>query len=174
MNWNAIGAIGQILGALAVFVTIAYLAVQVRDTEREMGRAIVQSRTEGFNQSNLLLAANERLVDIHVKGDAALSGDQPPPQWFVEYTKKTGLTSTEAYMLSAELSARWNTYSQAILYVDELPPAARAELDRGLRFFLSEPVAHLWYDSAKARANPDAVRYIDKLLASPSKREGTR
>jgi len=33
MNWNAVGAIGQILGSLAVFVTIGFLAVQVHDNE---------------------------------------------------------------------------------------------------------------------------------------------
>ncbi len=32
MNWEAIGAIGEILGALAVVLTLGYLAVQVRHT----------------------------------------------------------------------------------------------------------------------------------------------
>ena len=31
MNWDAIGAVGEILGALAVFVTLIYLAIQTRD-----------------------------------------------------------------------------------------------------------------------------------------------
>ena len=30
MNWDAIGAVGEIVGALAVLITLAYLAVQVR------------------------------------------------------------------------------------------------------------------------------------------------
>ena len=30
MNWDAIGAFGEILGATAVFVTLAYLAAQIR------------------------------------------------------------------------------------------------------------------------------------------------
>ena len=30
LNWDAIGAIGEILGALAVFLTLVYLAVQIR------------------------------------------------------------------------------------------------------------------------------------------------
>ena len=29
MNWNAIGAVGQILGSLAAFITVGYLVVQV-------------------------------------------------------------------------------------------------------------------------------------------------
>lgn len=38
MNWDAIGAVGEIVGALAVVLTIAYLATQIRLT-REMERA---------------------------------------------------------------------------------------------------------------------------------------
>ena len=29
MNWDAIAAIGQVLGSLAVFITLGYLALQV-------------------------------------------------------------------------------------------------------------------------------------------------
>ena len=34
MSWDAIGAIGEVLGAIAVFVTLAYIAVQVRSTNK--------------------------------------------------------------------------------------------------------------------------------------------
>ena len=29
MNWDALGAMGEIVGALAVFATLAYLAIQI-------------------------------------------------------------------------------------------------------------------------------------------------
>ena len=32
MNWEALGAVAELLGAIAVFVTLAYLAVQVRQS----------------------------------------------------------------------------------------------------------------------------------------------
>ena len=34
MNWTAIGAIGEILGALAVGATLGYLALQIRQTNK--------------------------------------------------------------------------------------------------------------------------------------------
>jgi hypothetical protein len=34
MNWDAIGAIGEILGALVVLLTLIYLATQVRQSNR--------------------------------------------------------------------------------------------------------------------------------------------
>ncbi|MGK0261059.1 MAG: hypothetical protein ACI96M_004515 [Candidatus Azotimanducaceae bacterium] len=30
INWDALGAIAELLGAIAVFATLAYLAVQIR------------------------------------------------------------------------------------------------------------------------------------------------
>ena len=32
MNWDAIGAVGEIVGALAVVISVIYLAVQIRQT----------------------------------------------------------------------------------------------------------------------------------------------
>ena len=36
MNWEAIGAIGEVLGAIGVIVTLAYLAVQIRQNTRDI------------------------------------------------------------------------------------------------------------------------------------------
>ena len=34
MNWDAIGAIAELLGALAVFLTLVYLSIQIRQSNR--------------------------------------------------------------------------------------------------------------------------------------------
>jgi hypothetical protein len=39
MNWDAIAAVGQVLGSIAVLVTLGYLAVQVRHANYELQRA---------------------------------------------------------------------------------------------------------------------------------------
>jgi hypothetical protein len=36
MNWQAVGAIGEILGALAVLITLVYLSKQIRQNTRSM------------------------------------------------------------------------------------------------------------------------------------------
>jgi len=36
MNWDAIGAVGEILGAIAVFVTLLYVAVQIRQNTKAL------------------------------------------------------------------------------------------------------------------------------------------
>ena len=48
MNWEAIGAVGEILGALAVVVSLVYLASQIRVQNRESRVASVHEILEGF------------------------------------------------------------------------------------------------------------------------------
>ena len=201
MNWNAIGAVGQILGSVATFVTVGYLVVQVHDTEREIKRSIAQSRAERNMELNLA-GTDERLAAIHVKGDlgvmawsAHLMPETPPvPAIFEAFVKQAGLTTEQAHSLlsvattrlpplmdalgrqagltpeealslNSELAAQWNNVSQTILYIDELPPGNRAQFDRTNRDGFSEPVVRLWYETVKSNFDPDAVRYVDNLLA---------
>jgi hypothetical protein len=43
MNREAVGAIGQVLGSLAVFVTLAYLAIQTKHAKEEARRSFFRS-----------------------------------------------------------------------------------------------------------------------------------
>ncbi len=49
MNWEAIGAIGEILGALAVLITLTYLAVQIRQNTNQQKREELVSIQHGQN-----------------------------------------------------------------------------------------------------------------------------
>ena len=45
MNWDAIGAIGELVGSAAVVITIAYLAIQTKsNTKATLSNAVAQSR----------------------------------------------------------------------------------------------------------------------------------
>jgi len=46
MNWDAIGAAGELVGAVAVLITVIYLAIQIRHTRDALRRAVRQSRAE--------------------------------------------------------------------------------------------------------------------------------
>ncbi len=67
MNWDAIGAVGEMLGALAVFLSLVYLALQIRAQNRESKVASVHEITEAFRQSLESLSVPE-MAQIYVKG----------------------------------------------------------------------------------------------------------
>ena len=58
MNWDAIGAIGEILGAIAVVATLGYLAVQVRQSKRATLAEIYQNRAHSRGANSLAIALN--------------------------------------------------------------------------------------------------------------------
>ena len=51
MNWDAIGAIGEVIGAFAVVISLAYLAIQIRSQISEARLASVHEILVGFRES---------------------------------------------------------------------------------------------------------------------------
>ena len=64
MNWEAIGAIGETLGAVAVVVSLLYLAAQIRQNSRIVKGASAQAITQTI-QSELRWSSD--MGDILVK-----------------------------------------------------------------------------------------------------------
>lgn len=165
MDWEEVGAIGQVLGSVAVFLTLGYLAVQVRYARREVQRSISQSRADAVRELLLNRVNNERLTALNSKANAGLSGTPLP---FVRaVTSQTGLTEEEAYTLFSEQMAWWNYRSQVIAYIDELPLGEKIQFDEAIRRFFGHPLAMLWYQSLKPTLSPDAVQYVDALTGAP-------
>jgi hypothetical protein len=50
MNWDAIGAVGELLGALVVVVTLGYLAIQIRQNTAQQRREETVSIQRGQNE----------------------------------------------------------------------------------------------------------------------------
>ena len=61
MNWEAIGAIGEILGATVVFITLVYLAIQVKHAKVSAADANRLARTRGVTDMQLAQLIIERL-----------------------------------------------------------------------------------------------------------------
>ena len=49
MNWEAIGAIGEVLGAIGVIVSLIYLSIQIRQNTRQMGEHSRQLRVAAID-----------------------------------------------------------------------------------------------------------------------------
>ena len=68
MNWEAIGAIGEFVGALAVVLTLGYLALQVRQNTTGMRVAAKLEITKQFADYTDLLLLNPELLKLNTKG----------------------------------------------------------------------------------------------------------
>lgn len=69
MNWGAVGAIAEPVGAEGVIVTLAYLAVEIRDSNRVARAQSRQSITEFINQIvPLRMTLADRLAGLALSG----------------------------------------------------------------------------------------------------------
>ena len=62
VNWEAIAAVGQLVGALAVLATLIYLAVQIRQNTAAVATATYESAMTGFNDINVVVASHPSLA----------------------------------------------------------------------------------------------------------------
>ncbi len=71
MNWDAIGAVGEVAGALGVMITLAYLATQIRQSQ-------ISQRRQGFRDGlTELLRSTDRIGDyapLYNRGCADFQG----------------------------------------------------------------------------------------------------
>ncbi len=61
MNWEAIGAIGEVIGAIGVIVTLAYLAIQIRQNSAVVRSATRQAISTTQAEIGYRLAENPEL-----------------------------------------------------------------------------------------------------------------
>ena len=69
MNWDAIGAIGELVGAFAVVLTLGYLAVQVKHTRNASGDVNRLSRATGVRDWMTLMVGDRDLLEAWTKAD---------------------------------------------------------------------------------------------------------
>jgi hypothetical protein len=163
MNWEALGAIGETFGALAVFITLGYLAVQVRHARSDSKRALSQNRGEGIRDL-FAQAADERINRLSVKANTALG--VPPGGFVAALMDQAGLTREEATVLFQHHAAWWNYTIQIVPNIDEMSAIERHQFDRGVTGrHGGVGVGRLFYETRGRLGHPDVVRYIDNVLA---------
>ena len=75
MNWDAVGAISELVGAIGVVASLVYLGVQIRQNTRHIGTNTRALQTHAYNEAlgglhafQDMLLQNERLGPVWMKG----------------------------------------------------------------------------------------------------------
>jgi hypothetical protein len=161
MNWDAIAALGQAVSALALM----FVLMQLRYAREEMKRAAVLTRLEGTRDLFLQQAADEGLVLAMARAETAAGTPLGPLGEY--FTRDLGLTETEARRIAAYAMATWQNFEASIESISRLSPGVRREVDNAIKRNYEISVLAKWFEIAKNRLNPDAVRYVENLLAQP-------
>ena len=74
MNWDAIGAAGEIVGAFAVVVSIIYLAGQVRNQTREARLTATRELSRDYRELVRSIAKDPELYEIYRRAVSSYNG----------------------------------------------------------------------------------------------------
>lgn len=151
MNWDAIGAVGEIIGALAVLATLVYLAIQIRQNTGALRAAALNSSIQAASLIRSEMFTSEELSELFLLGSRS-------PE---------ALTEVQAYryrnMVSNMLWAIWNFYSQ-YQYADLSDEAWESQKHVIVRILRSPGGAHYWAEF-KQEFEAEFVEVVDRILA---------
>ena len=68
MNWDAIGAVGEVVGAAAVVASLIYLASQIRADARARMLEAIHIQSEAFNGFLHTVASDNEVGEIYFQG----------------------------------------------------------------------------------------------------------
>ena len=79
MNWEAIAAVGEVVGAAGVIATLGYLAYQIRQNTVQLEQSTLSTRAAAINASNLTLRENRQSIfEDSEMAEIFLRGNESP------------------------------------------------------------------------------------------------
>jgi hypothetical protein len=151
MNWEAVSAISDFAGVIAVVISLIYVAAQIRQNSRETKLLRTQSLISANTDVNVLLADNAELAHLTQKG------------WF-DYK---GLSADEQWRFGCLVFSVVNQYDFAYhQYMDgQLEETFWKRIDYELPLFLALPGGRDWWEKDKSRFSTTFVKYLDTRIA---------
>jgi hypothetical protein len=155
MNIQDWGAIGEIVGAIATVVTLAYLAVQIRNATKEQKRQALIGFVDRLIDRRSYLLEDPSLRKIDMKGRASYQSLNEDEKLQFGFLMMRLLATMESYVEYAESG-------------DLKKETARA-MKRGIvQTFASPGVLEWWEEDGRDRFAEDFVTFVGKTV-----REGT-
>jgi len=151
MNWEAIGAIGEIIGAFAVVLTLGYLATQIRQNTKAERNTAMQHLLAASAATNNLIAGDEQLASTLSKG----------------FKDPQALSDAERLQVNAQFIGLMQHMDGAFhmhkagLLDDEI----WAKFEYELPIWLHIPMIREWYDSDRYRLSKSFQKYLDERLS---------
>ena len=165
MNWDAIGAIGEILGAAAVVLTLGYVAIQVRHAKNETADQNRLERARGVREMALAMISNPEVAHDQIESFGWEA-------YYEDLGKAAGITPERALSVDwANAYYFWMYWGQyaSTTHKDDL-----AELAHVIDGLLDTPgMRKTWETSPHTRGllEPKFVEFVDVILAEKDNKD---
>lgn len=150
MNWEAIGAVGEIIGAIAVLLTLLYLAIQVRESSKATRLQTAQSTFHLSFEMVTLLASGQN------------------PEVWSKFRREgwKSLTSSEQVRAGSILISLFTTYDSHYHSFLEgtLSPEIHSSYTSRLRLQLKVPSIREWWEYNKQQYTTSFRNHLEELI----------
>ena len=132
MGWTIqdIGAVGEFLGSIAVFVTLIYVAIQVKQTQKIVLGQSRQAWAESTQSAQLTTAESEYIAPILAKLEEAGFPKNPEA---IETLDTTERVRYRAYLVGNTHRIRARLYQLSLGLADSSMAPPRGRWEAGLR-----------------------------------------
>jgi hypothetical protein len=147
MNWDAVGAVAELIGALGVVITLAYLAVQIRQNTQTVRSTAQQGMFDNVHTLQLALSQDDELARLVVKANEEY--DSLRPEEVLRFSSFAGA-----------LFGQWsNVFSQR--QHSMVDPEIWMTWEAGYRAVLVSPAIRRVWESVKEQFTPAFQRHVD-------------
>jgi len=156
MNWEAIGAIGQIVGTALVGVTLIYLALQLRQNTSSLKSSTFLAISTLMGSTMEVLATNPDLAPLVIRAQAGLD------ELSAEERARFGFMMMMAYRRVETVVVQ-----RHLGFID---PDLTAGFERSALSVLASRGARQWWDGSKGAFSNLFSTWVDEKLATNAPR----
>ncbi len=156
MNWEAIGAVAELLAALGVIVSLFYLAVQIRQSSKVTRLALLESYVTG----------------LRAVFDKILENPDLYRAWRLGSTSRDEMSEEDRERFGMIL---FSIFNQLYLAYErsKLDPQMAHQYLAWLDSAEYNPAVHEWWSRQRSYFDPDFAQIVDERLRSTQPRQPT-
>jgi hypothetical protein len=74
INWEALGAMANLLAAIGIIATLIYLSIQIRQNTKAVRSSSIQNLVQSFSTTAQAAVENEYIIPLLLKANAGSAG----------------------------------------------------------------------------------------------------
>jgi hypothetical protein len=149
VNWEAIGAIAEVLGAMAVLATLLYLTIQLKQNTAQLKSTARDASLSEFAKFRMVMFENRDVADLFQNGTIDLSSLDETD--LMRY--RMGFVHVMAAMGGLLERVEEGTLNYDKEYLEGL-----------VKPFVSNPGSRDMWNSVKYQFHPDYQKFVDDLI----------
>ena len=165
MDIQDLGAIGEFVSSIVVFITLIYLAVQVRHTRSELSLSVQSRWGRAVREIWQVRCQNPDLIDAIIKAENDVGRTYTNHGFIVELVNQKGFTEREAYLLFSDQILQWENWITSIENLENQSPDNLARLNAAIKNIYSTGIgAIFWKNQRISNIEKKSIKYIESML----------